>query len=109
MSMFTLTGQIVNVFLAPKGVSKKTGEEYGGDWKVQIIGDIPLKGGVTKKEMIDLKAEQGELLEPLIGETVSCPVGFFASGKNVGFYIPQGHKIEPVSKAVTETKIKAAG
>lgn len=105
MSMFTLTGQIVNVFTAPKGISKRTGEEYGGDDKVQILGDIPLPGGECRKELVTLKTDQGKTLDGLIGQTVTTPVGFFASGKSVGFFIPQGHKIEALGKG----KIEAVG
>ncbi|NKO00820.1 hypothetical protein, partial [Weissella cibaria] len=62
MSMFTLTGQVVHVFTAPRGISKKTGEEYGGQDKVQILGDIPLQGGETRKELVTLTTDQGEAL-----------------------------------------------
>lgn len=93
MSMFTLCGQIVNVFTAPKGVSKKTGEEYGGQDKVQILGDIPLAGGEARKELVTLTTDQGDSLSKLVGQTVTAPVAFYATGKVVGYYIPKGHKI----------------
>jgi len=93
MSMFILTGTVVNVFTAPKGVSKKTGEEYGGQDKVQIMGDIPLPDGQYRKELVDLTTDQGDLLKKMEGREVACPVSFYASGKSVGFYIPKGHKI----------------
>jgi hypothetical protein len=94
MSMFTLRGEVVHVYTAPKGVSKKTGEEYGGQDKVQIIGDIPLKGGETRKELISLTTDQGVALEKMQGKIVVCPVSFFANGKSVSFFIPEGHKIK---------------
>lgn len=93
MSMFLLTGTVVNVFTAPKGISKKTGEEYGGQDKVQIMGDIPLPDGQYRKELVDLTTDQGESLKKMEGREVSCPVAFYVSGKSVGFYIPKGHKI----------------
>lgn len=93
MSMFTLTGTIINVFTAPKGVSKKTGEEYGGNDKVQIMGDIPLANGSYRKELIDLTTDQGHSLKQMEGKEITCPVSFFASGRNVVFFIPTGHKI----------------
>jgi len=97
MSMFTLRGQVVHVFTAPKGINKD-GEEYGGQDKVQIIGDIPLKGGETRKDLITLTTDQGEALKKMEGQDVTCPVAFFVSGKTVSFYIPQGHKISVVRK-----------
>lgn len=95
MSMFTLQGTIVNVFTAPKGISKKTGEEYGGQDKVQIMGDIPLPEGQYRKELVDLTTDQGEDLKKLEGREVSCPVAFYASGKAIGYYIPKGHQVTP--------------
>lgn len=93
MSMFLLTGTVVNVFTAPKGISKKTGEEYGGQDKVQIMGDIPLPDGQYRKELVDLTTDQGESLKKMEGREVSCPVSFYVSGKSVGYYVPKGHKI----------------
>jgi len=101
MSMFTLTGQVVNVFTAPKGISKKTGEEYGGQDKVQILGDIPLTGGESRKELVTLTTDQGESLSKMVGRDVTAPVGFYTSGKAVGYYIPKGHKITALTTAHT--------
>lgn len=91
--MFQLTGKVVNVYVAPKGVSKRTGEEYGGQDKVQIMGQIPLPDGQFRMELVDLTTDQGEALRKMEGRDVVCPVGFYASGKAVGYYIPKGHKI----------------
>lgn len=99
MSMFTLQGIVVNVYTAPKGISKKTGEEYGGDDKVQILGDIPVKGGQVRKDLVQLTTDQGEQLKSLQGQEVACPVCFFARNGTVSFFIPQGHSITPVLAA----------
>ena len=90
--MFKLTGQIVHVYEAPKGVNKNTGEEYGGHDKVQIMGQLPLPDGHYKMELIDIKTDQGAALKGSIGKTVSAAVAFFTVGKSVGFYVPKGHK-----------------
>jgi hypothetical protein len=97
--MFKLTGQVVNVYVSPKGVSKKTGEEYGGQDKVQIMGQIPLPDGQFKMELVDLTTDQGTHLQKMRGQTVTCPVAFFASRNAVGYYIPKGHQIIPVSSS----------
>jgi hypothetical protein len=101
MSMFTLNGVVINVFTAPKGVSKKTGEEYGGQDKVQIMGDIPLSDGGYRKELIDLTTDQGHSLKQMEGKSITCPVSFFASGRSVVFFIPSGHKITLTKPALS--------
>ena len=93
--MFQLSGKVVNVYVSPKGVSKKTGEEYGGQDKVQIMGQIPLSDGQFKLELIDLSTDQGDVLTKMEGRDVKCPVAFYNSRGSVGFYIPKGHKITP--------------
>jgi len=93
-SMFTLSGEVVHVFISPKNINKNTGEEYGGDDKVQIIGDIPLNNGQNRKDLITLTTDQGEAMQKLIGRPVSAPVSFYAPSKGqVSFFIPKGHKV----------------
>lgn len=88
--MFTLTGQVVHVFVAPKGISKKTGEEFGGGDKLQVMGEIPVDGGQHRLEMVTLSTDQGDLFRGCIGETVTLPVAFWARQSTVGYYIPRG-------------------
>lgn len=94
LAMFTLTGQVINVYVSPKGVSKKTGEEYGGEDKVQILGDIPIEGGQFRKEMVTLTTDQGSQLKAALGRSVMAPVAFWARSGVVGFYIPKGAQIK---------------
>lgn len=91
--MFTLTGQVVHVYVSPKGISKKTGEEYGGEDKVQIMGDIPVGDGGYRKEMVTLTTDQGKSLEKAVGRTVIAPVAFWARSGTVGYFIPKGAQI----------------
>lgn len=94
--MFQLTGRVEHVFTQPKGVTRD-GEEYGGRDKVQLIGNLPLKNGDYKRDLITLTTDQGDLLRNLVGYTVACPVSFYVgTNKQVGFYIPKGHSIEPL-------------
>lgn len=97
--MLTLTGQLLNIFEAPKGVSKKTGEEYGGGDKIQILGDVDLPNGDKKKDLITLGTHNVDFFKNLIGKDIRVPVGAFPSGKAVVFFIPQGCRPE-VSHAV---------
>lgn len=95
--MFTLNGDVVNVYQAPKGINKD-GEEYGGEDKVQIMGNLPLKNGQTRKHLITLTTDQGESISKLLGRSVTAPVAFYSPSKgNVSFYIPKGHKVSLVS------------
>lgn len=91
--MFTLTGEVIHVYVSPKGVSKKTGEEYGGEDKVQILGNIPVGDGQYRKEIVTLSTDQGDSLTKAIGRAVSAPVAFWARGGTVGYYIPKGSQI----------------
>jgi hypothetical protein len=99
--MFTLHGQVVHVFEAPKGISKKTGEEYGGQDKVQVMGNIPLDNGQHRMELITLTTDQGSSFQKLVGRPVSLPVAFYVSGRAVGYYIPKGHSVAPQNSSET--------
>lgn len=94
--MFRLTGQVMNVYVSPKGVTK-SGDEYGGEDKVQIMGRIPLPNGEYKVELVDLKTDQGAALKQSEGKYVTCPVAFYVSRGSVGYYVPKGHQIKHVS------------
>lgn len=106
--LFMLNGVVVNVFVSPKGVSKKTGEEFGGQDKVQIIGDIPLEDGQTRKEMITLTTNQGEQLQKSINQPVTAPVAFYTAKGGVGFYIPRGSQITVLGQSgAQKTQVQA--
>ncbi|MNZ62013.1 hypothetical protein D3C78_801230 [compost metagenome] len=101
-AMFTLCGQVANVFVQPGGVSKKTGEAFDPRDKVQIIGHIPLQGGGTKLDLVTLNVEDARIFQAAQGKTVRVPVGVYAIGKSVGYFIPQGAKpvlVSTVSQA----------
>jgi hypothetical protein len=90
--MFTLCGQVANVFVQPGGTSKKTGEAFDPRDKVQILGHVPLPDGKTKLDLITLNVEDARLFEAAQGKTIRVPVGTYALGKTVGYFIPQGAK-----------------
>lgn len=91
-AMFTLCGQVANVFVQPGGTSKKTGEVFDPRDKVQILGHVPLQGGGTKLDLVTLNVEDARLFQAAQGKTVRVPVGVYAIGKAVGYFIPQGAK-----------------
>ncbi|MGC3003671.1 hypothetical protein ACPF8X_36190 [Streptomyces sp. G35A] len=90
--MFTLCGQVANVFVQPGGTSKKTGEAFDPRDKVQILGHVPLPDGKTKLDLITLNVEDARLFEAAQGKTIRVAVGTYALGKTVGYFIPQGAK-----------------
>lgn len=91
-AMFTLCGQVANVYVQPGGTSKKTGEAFDPRDKVQILGHVPLQGGGTKLDLVTLNVEDARLFQAAQGKTVRVPVGVYAIGKTVGYFIPQGAK-----------------
>lgn len=90
--MFTLCGQVANVYVQPGGTSKKTGEVFDPRDKVQILGHVPLQDGTTKLDLVTLNVEDATIFKNAQGKTIRVPVGVYAIGKTVGYFIPQGCK-----------------
>ena len=97
--MFTHCGQVANVFVQPGGTSKKTGEVFDPRDKVQILGHVPLQGGGSKLDLVTLNVEDASLFKQHEGKTIRVPVGVYAIGKTVGYFIPQGGKPAVLSQA----------
>lgn len=100
-AMFTLCGQVANVYVQPGGTSKKTGEAFDPRDKVQILGHLPLPTGGHKLELVTLNVEDARLFQAALNKTIRVPVGVYAIGKTVGYFIPQGSKPQlqqPVQK-----------
>lgn len=95
MSMCTLTGTLLNIFESPKGKNDK-GEEYGGQDKVQLLGEVALPNGETRNELVTLTTHDRKKFEGLLHQRVRVPVGAFAAGKHVMWYIPKGATPEAV-------------
>jgi hypothetical protein len=95
--MFTLCGQVANVYIQPGGTSRKTGEVFDPRDKVQILGSLPLQGGGHKLELVSLNVEDARVYQTLMGKHVRVPVGVYALAKSVGYFIPQGAKPQPLA------------
>ena len=93
MSMLTLNGQLINSFKTPEG--EKDGKEYGGQDKVQILGEVALPNGESKRDLITLSTHNKEYFKGLEGQTISVPVSVFANGKSLTYFIPKGSKPTP--------------
>lgn len=90
--MLNITGLVINTFKAPKGINKK-GEEYGGQDKVQLLGELPLPDGSVKKELVTLTCEDSKAFEKSLNQEVSIPVGVMVFQGSPVFYIPKGARL----------------
>src|SRR5690554_5492901 len=88
--MLTLCGTVMNVFVQPGGVSRKTGEAFDPRDKVQILGQIPLPEGGHRLDLVTLNVENGKVYEALLNKVIRVPVGVYALNRSVGYFIPQG-------------------
>ncbi len=93
MSMLTLCGTLINTFKSPKGTNKD-GDEYGGQDKVQILGEIPLPNGETRNDLVTLTTHELSLYEEFKNQRLRVPVGVFANGKSITYFIPKGSQPE---------------
>lgn len=93
MSMFTVTGLLVNIFKTPEG-KNSDGDTYGGDYKIQVMGEIPLPNGETRHEMIDLKVPDLDVFstyKTFLNARITVPIGAIAMAKNkIVYFIPRG-------------------
>lgn len=103
MSMFTITGEVMNTFFQAGRIDPETGKQEEGKNKVQIMGDIPVADGGSKLDLITLTVPEGISFEPHMRRNVVVPLGFFSPSKGqIIYFIPKGSKVEP--KAISEAK-----
>lgn len=107
MSMLYLTGKVIHVFESPKG-ERKDGTSYGGQDKVQILGENLLPNGETKFGLIDLTAHDSKAFRDFQGKDVSFPVGVMSPAKGqIVYFIPKGAR--PVLATSTPQNIPKFG
>lgn len=95
MSMFQVSGQVMNCFYQPGPVDSETGEVKKGKNKVQILGEMPVSDGGSKLDLITLSVPEGLSFEPYLRKAVSVPLGFFSPSKgSIVYFIPKGSQIE---------------
>jgi hypothetical protein len=100
MSMLLLVGQVMNVFEAPKGTNKETGETYGGQPRVQIMAENELQNGDKRLGLVDLTVEDENLFRALLSKRIAVPVGAYVSKGSVAFYAIKGAKPVPFAAPV---------
>lgn len=89
--MFLLVGRLLHVFKTPAG-TKKTGEQYDGQDKIQILGNIPMPDGGHRLDLVTLTTKDAASFDSFVGEVISCPIGCYAFNKTVGYFVPAGGK-----------------
>jgi hypothetical protein len=96
--MHMIEGTVVNVFQLPAGHDKKTGEAFGGGFKVQLQGITELKNGENRVELLTLTTDAPEFFRPIVGKVVRVPVGAFAPAANqIHYFMRSGARPEIVS------------
>jgi hypothetical protein len=94
-SMFTVAGQVVNVFDQPGTLDKETGEMSPTTHRLQLLGNVPVQNGETRLDMITVKVDDRKIYENLKGKNIRLPIGVFSPGKNqIVYYVPKGSKPE---------------
>ena len=91
-SMLTITGRLINVFEAPKGINAKTGDEYGGKPRIQLLGTVVLQNDETRYDLVTLGVDDERPYSVLRDKDISVPVAVFVSGKNPVFFVPKGSR-----------------
>jgi len=83
--MYQVTAQVLNLFHSPAT------EKYDESFKVQLLGDVPLKDGQVKKDMLTLSvpAEVYNSLQGQEGKIISLPIGFFVSNNRLMPFFPK--------------------
>lgn len=81
--MLSLTGVLVNTFNPPEFKSKdpENGDKKPQKPKLQVLGDVALKNGEVKKELLTVSVPDLTLYEGKEGSEVTIPVGAFAPAK----------------------------
>lgn len=87
--MYSVKAQVLNLF------HSAATEKYDESFKVQLLGDVPLKDGQVKKDMLTLNVPQEiyNSLQGQEGKTVTLPIGFFVSNNRLTPFFPKTAKL----------------
>lgn len=86
MSMLKLSGILVNTFRAPLRKAAEAGETEKD--KIQILGDVVLSNGDTRKDLITITVPDARKYSGSEGTEVSVGVGVFSPAKGqVVFFV----------------------
>ncbi|MGR0479886.1 MAG: hypothetical protein ACTFAL_00370 [Candidatus Electronema sp. V4] len=87
--MYTITAKLINAFTTPGG------KDFPPACKVQLMGEMPMKDGQIKKQLIDLTvpADWYNKLTSKMDQIVKLPISFFAQNNNVVVFFPKGAQL----------------
>ncbi len=90
--MYNVKAQVLNSFHSPAS------EKYPESFKVQLLGDSPLKDGQVKKEMLTLSVPEKifNSLKGQEGKNVTLPIGFFVSNNRLTPFYPKNSSTKPI-------------
>lgn len=89
--MLSLTGTLINTFRTDAGINKD-GESYEGQNKIQLLGDVANPNGTVKKDMFTLTVKNIEDFKQFENKEIILPIGVFASGKQLTYFVTKGGK-----------------
>jgi len=93
MSMFTVSGKVINVFDQLGKLDKETGEVGETTPRLQLLGNMPMPNGEMRMDMVTVKVESKRVYEELKGKDIRLPIGVFAPSKGqIVYYVPKGAK-----------------
>lgn len=89
MSMLTLTGVLVNTYTNPAR-KMRDGSLSDEKDKIQLLADIQLQNGQTRKELVSLTVPDATKYEGQEGVELRLPVGVMAPQKDkIIYYVPK--------------------
>lgn len=89
--MLSLTGTLINFFQTEGGINKD-GERYEPQNKIQLLGDVANPNGTVKKDMYTLTVKNLEDFAQFSNKEIIVPIGIFASGKQLTYFVSKGGK-----------------
>jgi hypothetical protein len=95
MSSLTLEGVVLNVLDVPVREGRD-GKSYGGYSQVQIMAEDELQNGDKKMNLHTFRCDNKKSFEARVSQRVRVPVGVFASGGGVVFFMPAGAEVQDV-------------
>jgi hypothetical protein len=96
--MFTVMGRVVNVFDQPGSIDRETGEKLPDSVRLQMMGEMPVKNGSTRLDLVTVKVEDKETYEKLKNKEIRLPVGVFSPSKGqIIYFVPKGSLPELVA------------
>jgi len=92
--MLTLEGRVQKVFKVPGG-STRDGEVVAPSARVQIVGEVPVKGGDSKLAIVELKVtDRVAAFQQAMGKLVRCQVDLWNMEGRSGLFLLKDSEIE---------------